>query len=35
MYENGKMKHVETTLRMRGGWIKENEVGSEFNYATL
>jgi hypothetical protein len=32
MYENGKMRPVETILRMVvGGGIKENDGGSEFN----
>jgi hypothetical protein len=29
MYENGKMRHV---AGMRGGSLKENDEGSEFNY---
>jgi hypothetical protein len=33
VYENGKMRHVETILGMRvGGGIKENDGGCEFNY---
>jgi hypothetical protein len=33
MYENGKMRHVETIPGMRGeGEIKENAGGSEFDY---
>jgi hypothetical protein len=32
MYENGKMRPVETIPGMEGGSIKENEGGSEFNY---
>jgi hypothetical protein len=31
MYENGKMRHVEAILRMRGRRIKENDGGGEFN----
>jgi hypothetical protein len=31
IYENGKMKPVETVLRMRGGRIKENDGGGEFS----
>jgi hypothetical protein len=31
MYDNGKMRHVETVPWMKGGWIKENDGGSEFN----
>jgi hypothetical protein len=31
MYENGKMKSVETILRMGRGAIKENDGGGEFN----
>jgi hypothetical protein len=30
MHENGKMRPVETTLRMGRGRIKENDGGSEF-----
>jgi hypothetical protein len=30
VYENGKMRPVETILRMGGG-IKENDGGGEFN----
>jgi hypothetical protein len=29
MYENGKMRPVETILRMEGGGIKENDGGDE------
>jgi hypothetical protein len=35
MYENGKMRHVETIPGIRGGEIreiKENDGGGEFNY---
>jgi hypothetical protein len=35
VYENGRMRHVETILRMGGGRIKENDEGSEFNQDTL
>jgi hypothetical protein len=35
MYENGKVRPVETILRMRGEWIKENDGGCEFNYDIL
>jgi hypothetical protein len=31
MYENGKMRPVETIPGMRG-WIKKNDGGGEFNY---
>jgi hypothetical protein len=31
MYENGKVRHVETILRMEGGRTKENDGGGEFN----
>jgi hypothetical protein len=33
MYENGKMRPVETILRMGG--LKENDGGGEFNQDTL
>jgi hypothetical protein len=32
MYENGKMRPVETIQRMGVGGIKENDGGGEFNY---
>jgi hypothetical protein len=32
MYENGKMRPVETIPGMRGGEIKGNDGGCEFNY---
>jgi hypothetical protein len=32
MYENGKMRHVETIPGMGGRWMKENDGGSDFNY---
>jgi hypothetical protein len=35
MYENEKMRPVETILRMGGRRIKENDGGGEFNYAIL
>jgi hypothetical protein len=31
MYENRKMRSVETITRMVGGVIKENDGGAEFN----
>jgi hypothetical protein len=31
MHENGKMRPVETIPGMRGGRIKENDGGGEFN----
>jgi hypothetical protein len=31
MYENGKMRTVETIPGMGGGGIKENDGGNEFN----
>jgi hypothetical protein len=31
MYENGKMRLVETILRVGGRGIKENNGGGEFN----
>jgi hypothetical protein len=31
MYENGKIRPIETILRMGGGGIKENDGGGEFN----
>jgi hypothetical protein len=31
MYENGKMRPVETIPGMWGGEIKENDGGGEFN----
>jgi hypothetical protein len=30
MYANVKMRPVETILRSGGGWVKENDGGSEF-----
>jgi hypothetical protein len=35
MYENGKMRHVETVPGMGGEGIKENGRGGEFNYDIL
>jgi hypothetical protein len=35
MYENGKMRHVETIPGMGGSWIKENDGGVESNYGIL
>jgi hypothetical protein len=35
MYENGKVKPVETIPRMRGRGIKENDGGGDFNYDIL
>jgi hypothetical protein len=36
MYENGKLRPVETIPRMRWGErIKENDGEGEFNYDTL
>jgi hypothetical protein len=35
MYENGKMRHVETIPGVGGGEIKENDGGGEFNYDKL
>jgi hypothetical protein len=31
MYQNGKMRAVETILRIRGGVIRENYGEDEFN----
>jgi hypothetical protein len=31
MYENGKMRPVETIPEMRGGIMKENNGGNKFN----
>jgi hypothetical protein len=31
MYENGKMRPVETIPGMEEGWIKEDDGGGEFN----
>jgi hypothetical protein len=35
VYEDGKMRTVETILVMQGGEIKENDGGGEFNYDVL
>jgi hypothetical protein len=35
MYENGKMRHIETILGIRGGGIKENDGDGEFNFNIL
>jgi hypothetical protein len=35
IYENGKMRPVETIPGMGGGRIKENDGGGEFNYDIL
>jgi hypothetical protein len=35
MYENGKMKPVETVPRKGGGGVKENDGGGKFNYDTV
>jgi hypothetical protein len=35
MYVNGKMRSVETILRMGEGRIKKNDGGGEFNYDKL
>jgi hypothetical protein len=35
MYVNGKMRPVVTVPGMRGGRIKENDGGGEFNYDIL
>jgi hypothetical protein len=35
MYENGKMRPIETILGVRGGEIKENDGGVEFSYDIL
>jgi hypothetical protein len=35
VYENGRMRSVETIPEMRGGRIKENDGGGEFNYDIL
>jgi hypothetical protein len=35
MYENGKMRPVESVLRMGGGETKENDGGGEFKYEIL
>jgi hypothetical protein len=35
MFENGKMRPVETLPGMRGGEIKENDGGDKFNHDIL
>jgi hypothetical protein len=35
MYENGKIKWVETILGIGGREIKEHDGGDEFNYDIL
>jgi hypothetical protein len=35
MYVNGKMRPVEPILRIRGGVIKDSDVGGKFNYDIL
>jgi hypothetical protein len=35
MYENGKMRPIETIPGMGGGRIKENDGKGELNYDTL
>jgi hypothetical protein len=35
MYENGKMRNVETIPGMGGWWVTENDGGYEFNYDIL
>jgi hypothetical protein len=35
MYENGKLRPVETDAEMRGGRIKENDGGGELNSAMI
>jgi hypothetical protein len=35
MYENGKMRHIETIPGIEGEGIKENDGGSEFSYDIL
>jgi hypothetical protein len=35
VYENGKMRHVETVPGMGEGERKENDGGGEFNYDIL
>jgi hypothetical protein len=34
LYENGKIRHIETILAIEGG-IKENDGGGEFSYDIL
>jgi hypothetical protein len=35
MYEDGKMRHVETISGMEEGRIKENDGGGEFKYDSI
>jgi hypothetical protein len=35
MYENGKMRHVETVPGMGEGRIKDGDGGNKFNYHIL
>jgi hypothetical protein len=35
MYENGKLRPIETVPGTGGGRIKEHDGGGEFNYDTL
>jgi hypothetical protein len=35
VYENGKMRPVQTVPGMGGGRVKENGGGGEFNYDML
>jgi hypothetical protein len=35
MHVNGKIRPVETIPGMRGGEVKENDGGGEFNYDIL
>jgi hypothetical protein len=35
MYEIGKIRPIDTILRIKGGEIKENNGGDEFNYDIL
>jgi hypothetical protein len=35
MYQNGKMRPVQTIPGMEGVEIKENDEGGEFNHAKL
>jgi hypothetical protein len=35
MYENGKIRHVETISGIGGDRVKEDDGGGEFNYDML
>jgi hypothetical protein len=35
MYINGKMRSIESIPGMKGGGIKKNDGGGEFNYDIL